>query len=199
MVSRTRGMVSKRSSEWSVKSRSSLTWIDAPKTVEAEHGGPWYIVRYDNPPMVLNPLETSSYTLRNTTALTRPAAGVGAAITRNPTSPTVRVRWGGQESLQDVDGDGESAILLVVVEIEIGRGIDLEDDPARLREGYAGVARDDVDPGEPDVEGPGGARPVFDDRVAEQVRGRGVVGPAVLVDDGLQGHGPPFGGDGAER
>src|SRR5512135_303879 len=63
MVSRTRGMVSKRSSEWSVKSRSSLTWIDAPKTVEAEHGGPWYIVRYDNPPMVLNPSETSSYTL----------------------------------------------------------------------------------------------------------------------------------------
>jgi hypothetical protein len=51
-----RGMFSKRSSEWSVKSRSSLTWIDTPKTVEEEHGGPWYTVRYDNPPMVLNPL-----------------------------------------------------------------------------------------------------------------------------------------------
>ena len=51
MVSKTRGMFSKRSSEWSVKSRSSLTWIDAPKTVEEEHGGPWYTVRYDNPPM----------------------------------------------------------------------------------------------------------------------------------------------------
>ena len=32
MVSRTRGMFSKRSSEWSVKSRSSLTWIDTLKT-----------------------------------------------------------------------------------------------------------------------------------------------------------------------
>ena len=57
MVSKTRGMFSKRSSEWSVKSRSSLTWIVAPKTVEAVHGGPWYTVRYDNQPMVLNPLE----------------------------------------------------------------------------------------------------------------------------------------------
>src|SRR5512143_2281573 len=37
-----RGMFSKRSSEWSVKSRSSLTWIDTPKTVEEEHGGPCY-------------------------------------------------------------------------------------------------------------------------------------------------------------
>jgi hypothetical protein len=56
MVSRTKGMVSKRSSEGSVKSRSSLTRIDTPKTVEAEHGSPWYTVRYDNLPMVLNPL-----------------------------------------------------------------------------------------------------------------------------------------------
>ena len=53
-------MVSKRSSEWSVKSRSSLTWIDTPKTVEEEHGGPWYTVRYDNPPMALNPLGNQS-------------------------------------------------------------------------------------------------------------------------------------------
>ena len=49
-------MVSKRSSEWSVKSRYSLTWIDTPKTVKEEHGGPWYTVRYGNLPMVLNPL-----------------------------------------------------------------------------------------------------------------------------------------------
>ena len=49
-------MFSKRSSEWSVKSRSSLTWIDTLKTVEEEHRGPWCTVRYVNPPMVLNPL-----------------------------------------------------------------------------------------------------------------------------------------------
>ena len=58
-IARIRGMVSmfsKRSSEWSVKSWSSLTGIDTPKTVEDEHRGPWYIVRYGNPPMVLNPL-----------------------------------------------------------------------------------------------------------------------------------------------
>jgi len=41
-------MFSKRSSEWSVKSRSSLTWIDAPKTVEAEHE--WDLVLNYIPP-----------------------------------------------------------------------------------------------------------------------------------------------------
>ena len=49
-------MASKRSSEGSVKSRSSLPRIDTPKTVEEEHGGPWYTMRDDNLPMVLNPL-----------------------------------------------------------------------------------------------------------------------------------------------
>jgi hypothetical protein len=39
-----------------VKSRSSLTWIATPKAAEAEHGGPWDTVGYDNPPMVLIPL-----------------------------------------------------------------------------------------------------------------------------------------------
>ncbi len=53
-------MLSKRSSEWSVTSRSSLPWITLPRTVEQEHGGPRDPVRDDNPPMVLNPLGNQS-------------------------------------------------------------------------------------------------------------------------------------------